>query len=90
MQTGENVDLFDLTGKTAIITGANSGIGLGMGIGLAKAGANVAIIGRNKKKNNEALKKFQRLGAKAISITNRCSLPLVSQIGDKEVRKEFG
>ena len=82
MQTGENVDLFDLTGKTAIITGANSGIGLGMGIGLAKAGANVAIIGRNKKKNNEALKKFQRLGAKAISIQTdvRCRLSAKSAI----------
>ena len=84
------MNLFDLTGKTAIITGANSGIGLGMGIGLAKAGANVAIIGRNKKKNNEALKKLQRLGAKAISIQTdvRCRLSAKSAI--KEVRREFG
>lgn len=33
----------DLKGKTAIITGSNSGIGLGVAIELAKAGANVVI-----------------------------------------------
>ena len=32
-----------LTGKTAFVTGSNSGIGLGVAIELAKRGANVAI-----------------------------------------------
>ncbi|MGH7417697.1 MAG: 2-deoxy-D-gluconate 3-dehydrogenase, partial [Candidatus Rokuibacteriota bacterium] len=34
---------FDLTGKTAIVTGGNSGIGLGMAEALAQAGASVCI-----------------------------------------------
>src|SRR4051812_22965738 len=36
-------NLFDLTGKTAIITGGNKGIGRGMTLGLAAAGADIIV-----------------------------------------------
>jgi 2-dehydro-3-deoxy-D-gluconate 5-dehydrogenase len=39
--------LFDLTGKTAIVTGANTGIGQGIAMALAQAGARVAGVGRS-------------------------------------------
>ena len=49
------MNLFDLKGKTALVTGGNGGIGLAMAQGLAAAGAKVAIAGRDKAKNAAAL-----------------------------------
>lgn len=41
IHTMSNQVLFDLTGKTALVTGCNKGIGKAMAIGLAEAGANI-------------------------------------------------
>ena len=38
---------FDLTGKSAIITGGSKGLGLAMAAGLASAGANIMLVNRN-------------------------------------------
>ncbi|MBA5682893.1 2-dehydro-3-deoxy-D-gluconate 5-dehydrogenase KduD [Photobacterium damselae subsp. damselae] len=38
-------NLFDLTGKVAIVTGCNTGLGQGMALGLAKAGADIVGVG---------------------------------------------
>jgi 2-deoxy-D-gluconate 3-dehydrogenase len=50
------MNLFDLKGKAALVTGGNGGIGLGMAQALAAAGARIAIAGRDQRKNKEALK----------------------------------
>ena len=38
--------LFDLSGKTALVTGANTGLGQGIAVGLAEAGADIIAVGR--------------------------------------------
>jgi len=46
--------LFDLTGKTALVTGGNSGIGLAMARALGLAGARLVIVARREKALREA------------------------------------
>jgi 2-deoxy-D-gluconate 3-dehydrogenase len=60
--------MFNLKGKAAIVTGGNGGIGLGIARGLARAGADIAVVGRNTEKNAFAVKELAALGARAIGI----------------------
>ena len=43
-------ELFDLSGRVAIVTGASSGLGAGLARGLAGAGARVAVVARRKER----------------------------------------
>lgn len=58
----------DLTGRNVVVTGGNGGIGLGLAHGVARAGARVAIWGRNVEKNKAALAQLHAAGADAIAI----------------------
>lgn len=60
--------LFDLHGKTAVVTGGNGGIGLGMAKGLAAAGADVAIAARDAQKGEAAVAELEALGARAFFV----------------------
>ena len=62
------MNMFDLSGRVAIVTGGNGGIGLGMGRGLAGAGAAVMVAGRNGEKNAAAVAELKALGAQAASV----------------------
>lgn len=53
------MEIFDLTGRVAVITGGNGGIGLGMARGLARAGANIAVVARNEEKSARAVQSLQ-------------------------------
>lgn len=61
--------MFDLGGKTAVVTGGNGGIGLGIAIGLAQAGANVVVAARNRRKTDDAVRRIEALGVKAVGVT---------------------
>jgi 2-deoxy-D-gluconate 3-dehydrogenase len=62
------LELFDLTGKVAIVTGGNGGLGLGMALGLAGAGANVVVAARNQAKTQQAVQALEALGVKALGV----------------------
>lgn len=59
---------FDLSGKTALVTGGNGGIGLGIAEALAGAGANVVVAARNVDKTNAAVEKLRAGGGKAVGV----------------------
>ena len=54
------MDLFDLTGRRALITGSGQGIGLALATGLAQAGATVVLNGRNADKLERPPRGFAR------------------------------
>src|SRR6202022_283705 len=62
------MELFDLHGKVAIVTGGNGGIGLGIARGLAEAGADIAVAGRNEDKTRIAVAELQGLGVRALGL----------------------
>ncbi|MGN6493700.1 MAG: SDR family NAD(P)-dependent oxidoreductase [Agriterribacter sp.] len=69
---------FDLTGKTALITGASKGIGKAIAVMLANCGANIIGISSQIQKNSEVEKEITATGRKftsyAVDIGNRDEL----------------
>lgn len=56
----------NLTGKTALVTGATSGIGRATALALAAAGATVAISGRDKERGQFVVDAIRRAGGEAV------------------------
>lgn len=57
--------LFDLSGKTAIVTGGSAGIGLAIAGALGEAGARVVLAGRSGERGREAVGKLTGAGVSA-------------------------
>jgi NAD(P)-dependent dehydrogenase (short-subunit alcohol dehydrogenase family) len=60
------LDLFSLTGRSALVTGANSGIGFAIAQALGEAGASVTITGRNPATLEDAVDRLRALGIRAV------------------------
>jgi NAD(P)-dependent dehydrogenase (short-subunit alcohol dehydrogenase family) len=83
-------DLFDLTGKVALITGGNSGIGLGFAEGVAKQGADVCIWGRDTQKNAAAVEQLGEFGTKVHAIGCDVSVEASVEESFAETLEVFG
>ena len=60
---------FDLSNKTALVTGAGRGIGKALAIGLAEAGADVAIIARTASDLDAVAAEIRKLGRQCYPVT---------------------
>ena len=62
------LNLFNLSGKTAIVTGGSRGLGRAIAIGLGEAGAQVVVISRTKKLIEETASEIIKIGGEAIPV----------------------
>ncbi len=75
---------FDLTGKVALVTGANTGLGQGLAVGLAAAGADIVAAGRSTPSETE--KAVKALGRKFAFVPADFSKPAIA--GDVAAKAE--
>jgi NAD(P)-dependent dehydrogenase (short-subunit alcohol dehydrogenase family) len=66
-------DLFDLSGKTALITGGSRGLGLQIAEALGEQGAKVAITARKQGELDEAAARLSKLGIETLTIAGDLS-----------------
>lgn len=82
--------LFELTGKTAVVTGASSGLGADAALAYVQAGADVALLARRVEKLNQVKEEIEKTGRRAIAV--KCDVTDEESVKGavQEVLKEFG
>jgi NAD(P)-dependent dehydrogenase (short-subunit alcohol dehydrogenase family) len=83
-------NLFDLTGRVAVVTGAASGLGQAMAVGLARFGADAALADIDDQGLAETLPRITALGRKAIAV--HCDISQQDQVDHlfEEIDRTFG
>jgi NAD(P)-dependent dehydrogenase (short-subunit alcohol dehydrogenase family) len=70
------IRLFDLTGRTAIVTGGSKGLGFAIAAGFASAGADVALVSRHLQEAQTAANQIARqFGRRAIAVAADVTIP---------------
>ena len=84
-----SLDLFDLTGKVALVTGGTHGLGMAIANGLAKAGAKIVVNDISQEKLDNAKKEYEKKGVDAtmylFDVTDDAAVKEHIEIIEKEV-----
>jgi gluconate 5-dehydrogenase len=79
--------LFDLTGKTALVTGGGRGLGKGLAIGLAEAGADIVLASRNVEACQRVAATIEGMGRRAWAFSADVSnLDAIDRLVDESLR----
>lgn len=83
-------NIFDLTGKVAVVTGASSGLGVQFAKILAKYGADLTIIARRLERLQELSKEIESMGRKCLAV--KCDVTIEKEIENavNETVKTYG
>ena len=84
------MELFDLTGKTALITGASGGLGGSFARGLSEAGATVVLAARRLEKLEALAGEIKSAGGKALAVSMDVTDPASVEAAFKTVQDELG
>jgi NAD(P)-dependent dehydrogenase (short-subunit alcohol dehydrogenase family) len=84
------LNMFRLDGRSAYVTGGGSGIGFAIAAALAEAGADVAIVGRNRTKLQDAAHKLSAIGTRIETIYADISKKSDVMAMSEELRRMFG
>lgn len=84
------LDLFNLTGKTAIVTGGGRGLGAQIARGFAEAGANVVLCSRKVDTCIEMSKELEALGVRSIGLACDVTKPEDVKRVVQETLEQFG
>ncbi|MBU1821622.1 MAG: glucose 1-dehydrogenase [Bacteroidetes bacterium] len=91
MPTLPGIKQFDLTGKTAIITGGSKGLGLAMGAALASAGSNLMLVNRNAEQGKLAAEQLSAdYGTRVVAFTADVTNPSQIEAMAKAAFETFG
>lgn len=84
------LNLFNLEGEVAVVTGAGKGIGKGIAIALAEAGADLVLASRSEDQLQDVAKKIEKIGRKTLVVpTNVTDIDSMENLGKKTTDK-FG
>ncbi|MEH7484441.1 SDR family oxidoreductase [Neobacillus drentensis] len=84
------MDLFNLKGKTAIVTGGGRGLGEQIALAYAEAGANVVVCSRNVEACEEVSERLEKLGVRSLAL--QCDVSNYDDIQNvvQKTVEEFG
>jgi NAD(P)-dependent dehydrogenase (short-subunit alcohol dehydrogenase family) len=84
------LELFQLDGKVAVVTGASSGLGAGFAVALAQAGADVVLAARRADRLQDVSNQVRETGRRALAVTADVVDPAQCEAMAEQAIMEFG